>query len=157
MDEMEDGRGDLETPSVAAPRAAFWQRLVATIVDGIAVSIIIFLAARVMGIQQPDIRDPEAQALGANYFLSAATGFMYFTLLEGGRMGQTWGKRVIGIRVADISTGRSIGVPRALIRHVGRFLSTLPLLLGYLWMLWDPEKQTWHDKLARAVVIENAD
>ncbi len=27
------------------------------------------------------------------------------------------------------------------------------LLLGYLWMLWDPEKQTWHDKLATTVVV----
>jgi uncharacterized RDD family membrane protein YckC len=26
-------------------------------------------------------------------------------------------------------------------------------LLGYLWMLWDSEKQTWHDKAANAVVV----
>ena len=26
-------------------------------------------------------------------------------------------------------------------------------LLGYLWMLWDRERQTWHDKFANAVVV----
>ena len=25
--------------------------------------------------------------------------------------------------------------------------------LGYFWMLWDGEKQTWHDKLATTVVV----
>ncbi|MFM8387932.1 MAG: RDD family protein, partial [Actinomycetota bacterium] len=25
-------------------------------------------------------------------------------------------------------------------------------LLGYLWMLWDSEKQTWHDKMVSSVV-----
>ena len=29
-------------------------------------------------------------------------------------------------------------------------VSAVVLLLGYLWMLWDPEKQTWHDKVGRA-------
>ena len=27
------------------------------------------------------------------------------------------------------------------------------ICLGYLWMLWDPEKQTWHDKMAGSVVV----
>jgi uncharacterized RDD family membrane protein YckC len=26
-------------------------------------------------------------------------------------------------------------------------------LLGYSWMLWDSEKQTWHDKAANSVVV----
>jgi uncharacterized RDD family membrane protein YckC len=32
-------------------------------------------------------------------------------------------------------------------------LSGIVCLLGYLWMLWDKEKQTWHDKLATTVVV----
>jgi uncharacterized RDD family membrane protein YckC len=27
------------------------------------------------------------------------------------------------------------------------------LYLGYFWMLWDREAQTWHDKLASTVVV----
>jgi len=27
------------------------------------------------------------------------------------------------------------------------------LLIGYLWMLWDDEKQTWHDKVVGSVVV----
>jgi uncharacterized RDD family membrane protein YckC len=42
---------------------------------------------------------------------------------------------------------------RGLVRELGRILSAIPFYLGYLWMLWDPEKQTWHDKLVRSVVV----
>jgi uncharacterized RDD family membrane protein YckC len=27
-------------------------------------------------------------------------------------------------------------------------ISAIVLCLGYLWMLWDGEQQTWHDKIA---------
>ncbi len=36
---------------------------------------------------------------------------------------------------------------------IGRYLSALVLYLGYFWMLWDHEKQCWHDKLASDVVV----
>jgi len=77
----------------------------------------------------------------------------YFVVLEGGRRGQTLGKRLAGIRVADARSGGAIGSGRALVRHVGRYISGLALGLGYLFMLWDPRQQTWHDKMAGSVVL----
>ena len=59
----------------------------------------------------------------------------------------------LGIRVIDFRGGGPIGYPRALIRWVGRIVSTVVILLGYFWMLWDKEKQTWHDKFATSVVV----
>jgi uncharacterized RDD family membrane protein YckC len=32
-------------------------------------------------------------------------------------------------------------------------VSAIALLIGYLWMLWDSEKQTWQDKVARTYVV----
>ena len=29
----------------------------------------------------------------------------------------------------------------------------LPIFLGFFWMLWDKEKQCWHDKFASDVVV----
>ena len=43
--------------------------------------------------------------------------------------------------------------PIRLVRGIGRYVSAIPLLLGYFWMLWDKEKQTWHDKFADSVVV----
>ncbi|HEX6419362.1 MAG TPA: RDD family protein [Acidimicrobiales bacterium] len=78
---------------------------------------------------------------------------VYFAKLEGGS-GQTLGKRAVGIRVVDLRTGGPIGTGRAVGRYFARIPSGLVCGLGYLWMLWDPQRQTWHDKLANSQVVQ---
>jgi uncharacterized RDD family membrane protein YckC len=80
-------------------------------------------------------------------------GLAYYAYLEGSPSGQTIGKRAMSIRVIDFAGGGPIGPGRALIRYIGRIVSAIPCLLGYFWMLWDSEKQTWHDKFATTVVV----
>ncbi|MBV9001651.1 MAG: RDD family protein, partial [Solirubrobacterales bacterium] len=36
---------------------------------------------------------------------------------------------------------------------LGSILSALAIYIGYLWMLWDGERQTWHDKFVHSVVV----
>jgi uncharacterized RDD family membrane protein YckC len=50
-------------------------------------------------------------------------------------------------------TGGSIGFGRAVLRYFARIISIIPCCLGYFWMLWDKERQTWHDKLISDVVV----
>jgi uncharacterized RDD family membrane protein YckC len=77
----------------------------------------------------------------------------YFTLLDGGPNGQTIGRMALAIRVVDVDTGEGIGYNRGLVRTMGRIPSELVLFLGYLWMLWDGDRQGWHDKLAGSFVM----
>lgn len=90
------------------------------------------------------------------YVVGILGGIVYLTVLEGGARGQTIGKRALGIRVVSHAAGAPIGRVRAFIRYVGRYVSSI-LLLGYLWMLFDREKQTWHDKMAGSIVVRAAD
>ena len=53
----------------------------------------------------------------------------------------------------DFRAGGPIGFARGLGRTAARILSGLLCYLGYFWMLWDGERQTWHDKLATTVVV----
>jgi len=36
---------------------------------------------------------------------------------------------------------------------IGKLISGLVFSLGYLWLLWDKDRQTWHDKLVSTVVM----
>lgn len=125
-------------------RATFGVRLVAALIDGILFGIVGSILRGLFGI-----------VLGLA--LQTLLGLAYYAYLEGSPSGQTLGKRAMNIRVVDFDGGRSIGQSRALIRYVGRIISAIPCLLGYFWMLWDPEKQTWHDKIAASVVVPTAD
>jgi uncharacterized RDD family membrane protein YckC len=124
----------------SGPRASFGRRLVAYLLDVILVGIASGILAAILG---------EA----AGYGIGTLAGLAYFVFFEGGPKGQTLGKMALGIRVIDFNTGGPIGYGRAIIRYLGRIVSAVVCFLGYLWMLWDKEKQTWHDKFATSVVV----
>lgn len=90
---------------------------------------------------------------GAAAGLLLLVQLVYYVYMEGSAAGQTLGKKAMDIRVIDSGAGGSIGYGRAFIRWIGRFLSALPFLLGYFWMLWDKNNQTWHDKFANSIVV----
>jgi uncharacterized RDD family membrane protein YckC len=72
-----------------------------------------------------------------------------------GSSGQTWGRKMAGVKVVSKETGAPIGTGRALGRTLfSRFISQQVCLLGNLWMLWDKDKQTWHDKIVGSVVVK---
>ena len=87
--------------------------------------------------------------------LAAVVGIvLYYSLLEGGPTGQTVGKRVLGIRVVDKLTGGPIGTGRGVGRFFARLLSGLACFVGYLWMLWNPDSQAWHDIIVDSYVVK---
>lgn len=66
--------------------------------------------------------------------------------------GQTIGKMITGIRVVRSSGGRVTFAP-AVVRFFAYVPSGALLFAGFLWIIWDPERQGWHDMLADTVVI----
>lgn len=73
-----------------------------------------------------------------------------------GRTGQSWGKTIIGVRLVGERTGEPIGPAMAFVRDVLHVVDAI-LYLGYLWPLWDDERQTFSDKICRTVVMARAD
>ncbi len=87
------------------------------------------------------------------FLLAFVAGIVYWAKLEGGR-GQSIGKKALGIKTVDRQTGQPIGAGRAVGRFFARYLSGAVCYLGYLWMLWDKEQQTWHDKIVNSYVVK---
>jgi uncharacterized RDD family membrane protein YckC len=76
-----------------------------------------------------------------------------YVVIKVGRDGATVGQKAVGIRVVDESSGEVIGYGRAAGRYFMSIVSGWPCYLGYFWMLWDRQRQTWHDKVVRSVVV----
>jgi uncharacterized RDD family membrane protein YckC len=64
--------------------------------------------------------------------------------------GQTLGKKAVGIKVQGVQGDWG----KAIVRTLMKIVSAAPLGLGYLWMLWDKDGQTWHDKVAGTQVVK---
>lgn len=128
------------TDGPSGPRASFGRRFVAYFIDLVLLAVITGILS---GFLDRDVAD----------LIAFAIAVAYFSILEGGPRGQTLGKQALGIRVVDHRSGGPIGYGRGVLRYFARILSALACLLGYLWMLWDREKQCWHDKIASDFVV----
>jgi len=127
--------------------APFFERLVAVIIDGIlvgAASGIISGIFRTMG--------DTGSTIGG---LIAAVGSVAYYVYFLSKFGQTLGKKAMHIRVQNEVTGANLDPVTVILREVvGKTISGIVLFLGYFWMLWDSKKQTWHDKIAKSVVVK---
>jgi uncharacterized RDD family membrane protein YckC len=113
------------------PRASFWERLGAGLIDIILVSI---LGGMIGG-------PPQGFLLAAAYFIGL---WMW--------KGTTVGGVVVQLRVVR-QDGQKITFPMALVRLLVGVFSMMVFFVGFLWIAWDPEKQSWHDKVAGTVVV----
>jgi uncharacterized RDD family membrane protein YckC len=120
--------------------AGFWRRFAAALIDGIVIGVVNGILRAIFG----------TAGEGLGILISLA----YFTYFHG-RTGQTPGNAVLGVKVVDVrdNLGQPIGYGRAALRWLVSIVSAIVLLLGYLWMLWDSKKQTWHDKAAGSVPV----
>ena len=125
--------------TVTSERSGFWRRFGAALIDGLVIGVVRIILALIVGTNP-------AEALS---LLASAAYFTYFH----GTTGQTPGDAALSIRVVDVETGGRISYGRALARWAMSIVSYIALLIGFLWMIWDSEKQTWHDKVARTYVV----
>ncbi|TQN32896.1 putative RDD family membrane protein YckC [Haloactinospora alba] len=92
------------------------------------------------------------------YPVMFGTAFCY-RWIPHGRSGQTWGKRIMGIRLVKLETGQPPGLGSSFVRELLFQLLNMATcgagnLLDLLWPLWDePNRQTLHDKAVSTVVV----
>ncbi len=139
--------------------AGFWARFGASLLDGLIIGAVSFVINFVVGIvaafsgngPTSSILKMISQVVSWVVFAIELVYFIYFI----GAKGQTLGKMALKIKVVKVGTNEAPGYLKAFLREVvGKFISSFVFLLGFLWMLWDKNKQTWHDKIAGTVVIK---
>jgi uncharacterized RDD family membrane protein YckC len=156
--------------------AGFWQRFAGWLLDQFLYGLLFALfavPAIILGFQAFDgcrtirvgdeVEDivcppgkPEGGLLGLSILLGVVgvllVTFIYLRAL--GRTGQTWGRQIVGVRVVRKQGDEPLGFGLAFLRQFIQGLISGSLCgLGFLWMLWDKDKQTWHDKITGTIVV----
>lgn len=136
--------------------AGFWIRVGASIIDSILLIIITLpLTMMIYGDSTAQQNDSIVIIMGPADFLInwifPAVAIIVFWLYKSA----TPGKMILGLKIVNADSGKPLSVGQAIIRYLGYYVATIPLLLGILWVGWDRRKQGWHDKLANTVVIKN--
>jgi hypothetical protein len=85
--------------------------------------------------------------------MSFGWAIAYFSLLPFWWKGQTAGKRLFGLRVVEL-TGKPLGLMTCFGRYGGYAAGLATGGMGFLQVLWDPNRQAVEDKLAHTVVVD---
>lgn len=154
--------------------AGFWLRFVAYLIDALLLNIInwmvIFpvmgflgfgLGAAVTGFDLDSMTDGDfiamATAIGGMLFagglIGTAINILYFTLMEASKYQATLGKLALGLKVTD-TDGKQLDFIKALIRQVGKILSGIIFLIGYIMAGFTEKKQALHDMIAGTLVVK---
>jgi uncharacterized RDD family membrane protein YckC len=122
-------------PPVAAaslPRAGFWLRMGALLIDVVLVAIV------------ASIVHADGHML---VLVLAAYGALMWKL-----RGTTIGGIICNLQVVR-ADGRPLDWSTAIVRGLSCLLSLVAAGLGFFWIAFDPEKQGWHDKIAGTLVV----
>jgi len=97
-----------------------------------------------------------SNALGLIFFVigyaSIAIVSIWFAI-QVGQTGASPGMRVAGLRCVGKNTGQPIGGGMGFVRSLAHIVDNLICYIGWLFPLWDPEKQTLADKIMGTVVV----
>jgi uncharacterized RDD family membrane protein YckC len=114
------------------PRAGFWLRMAALLLDCILVGVVLHLVA-------------------ASTHLFLVVLAAYGAIMWKAR-GSTVGGLVCGLEVIR-SDGSPMDWSTALVRALGSFVSLIVAGLGFIWIAVDADKRAWHDKIAGTLVV----
>jgi uncharacterized RDD family membrane protein YckC len=147
--------------------AGFWIRCVASVIDTLIVSMIVGpMLWKVYGAgyfqDYVDLMQGRIDLAADRPFFAGPADFWISLVLPAVGVVLFWiarqatpGKMALSLRIVDADRLAPLSRRQAIVRYLGYYVSTLPLLLGFFWIVFDPRKQGWHDKLARTVVIRH--
>lgn len=133
--------------------AGFWIRVLASLVDTLLLMIVIAPIALTFFGTGFFTGTAELGLVGnlINYILPAVVIILFWIYKSA-----TPGKMICGIEIIDEKTGGKLSPGQSILRYVGYYVSSIVLLLGFLWVIWDGKKQGWHDKMAGTLVVKKA-
>jgi uncharacterized RDD family membrane protein YckC len=129
--------------------AGFGIRLIAHVIDSLTVAVVDLPFRLVAANLDSNGNSGAATLVTLAGFAVSLYAYAYWT----GQRGGTPLRVALGIYIVDADTGAFIGTRRGLTRVLMGYVSGIVLFLGYLSMLWSPYKQTWHDLVAKSIVV----
>ncbi len=158
--------------NVAANYASFGSRLGAWIIDiiiiGVLQAIVITPIMAMLGLGIASQVDgsgefTEEQALGmvgammaavsSAIIVTYAISILYYAIMESSKAQASLGKMAVGIKVTDMD-GQRISFGKGLLRSIGKIISGMILLIGYLMAAFTDKKQALHDMIASTLVVK---
>lgn len=134
--------------------AGFWSRVGATVIDVLLIMAITSPLLTV--IYGPEYWVSSDFVAGLADFLLSWVFPTVAVIVFWQKCQATPGKMAISAKIVDAQSGEKPSLGRLIWRYFAYFVAVAPLMVGIIWVAFDPKKQGWHDKLAGTVVVRRA-
>lgn len=152
--------------------AGFWLRFVAYLIDSIVIgaiqTIVIVPVLGMLGVSlvaldsnYGGLSEGDAIAaiigvvstMGTTLIIAGTIGLAYYTFMEASKYQGTLGKMALGLKVTD-TNGKPLDLGKALLRNLGKIISQMVFMIGYIIAGFTDKKQALHDIIAGALVVK---
>lgn len=135
----------MQTPTIK-------RRIVSLFYDALLLAAVLFLASFVVVGLLPDVRSGLPRVVFQLYLVLVAGLYLTWFWHRGG---QTLAMQTWRIRLVD-QTGSAVGQGQAWLRYALALAGLAGFGFGFLWAVWDRDRQFMHDRLAgtRLVIKE---
>lgn len=139
------------TPIQNRNYAGFGSRFVAHIIDGAILSVGLGILSWITGIQFNSGIVEIIYSPGGwlSFFLVMA----YFIYFESGPKQATIGKSIMGLKVVK-QNGTKMTSGDAFVRYLGKMVSAIIFMIGFIMVFFDDQKKSLHDRIASTFVIK---
>ena len=120
-------------PVTSLPRAGFWIRIAASAIDAVIIGVVASVTHT------------------SEIFLLL---YAIYCVVLWALKGTTIGGIVCRLKIVRLDE-RKVDWTVSIVRGLGGFLSLAVAGLGFIWVAFDQEKQSWHDKIAGTIVVQS--
>jgi uncharacterized RDD family membrane protein YckC len=147
-------------PAGGAPGAsaygelADWgQRALGILID-FAMIFVLWIVAFIVVLILSAISNTLGALVGFVVYLALTLAWLYMGYLVG-QKGRSPGMAIMGLRCVGQETGQVIGGGMGVVRTIAHIIDSFICYIGWLFPLWDSQRQTIADKLVKTVVLTN--
>jgi uncharacterized RDD family membrane protein YckC len=135
------------------PLASFGDRAVAWFID-FGIVLVGYVVVAIVGFVFGVISSTLGRLIGGLGYLAVVAVGLYLYYLQG-EEGGTPGKRMTGLKVVKLVDGQVTGGGMGIVRQIAHVIDGAICYIGYLFPLWDPQRQTLADKIVGTVVLRD--
>ena len=140
------------TSLLSVDYASFWMRFLAILIDACILIVPAMILGALIGVLGMLWDDTDYITTLKIQFVCFALGILYEAIFISSHWQATPGKRLLGIKVTDMS-GNPISFWRAVGRAAGKLISSI-FFIGYIMAAFTRHKQALHDLMAGTIVTK---
>ena len=135
------------------PLASFGDRAVAWFID-FGIILVGYVVVAIVGFVFGAISSTLGRLIGGLGYVAMVAVLVYLYYVQG-EEGGTPGKRMTGLKGVKLVDGQVTGGGMGIVRQIAHAIDGAICYIGYLFPLWDPQRQTLADKIVGTVVLRD--